>query len=190
LQFVSTPLLTPYLFRIKHLHLRFNIHTLLLLRRLKSTVLASIWISRPGTARHRLATIRCPRVHRLRVLARPRVNADINRSIQAICNRLANQADLHDGVIAALFAHVEEGVLGVEGLSLLVGVVGRRLFNLAEEVLLDVELADVRNCAALDSVVGEELGAVVDDGYAWSVKIVAVGCGYESLLWRWLARPT
>jgi hypothetical protein len=36
---------------------------------------------------------------------------------------------------------------------------------LAEKVLLDVELADVRDGAALDGVVGEEFGAVVDDGW-------------------------
>jgi hypothetical protein len=35
---------------------------------------------------------------------------------------------------------------------------------LAEEVLLDVELADMRDCAALDGVVGKELGTVVNDG--------------------------
>jgi hypothetical protein len=45
-----------------------------------------------------------------------------------------------------------------------VGVVRCCLLDLAEEVLLDVELADVRDCAALDGVVGEEFGAVVDDG--------------------------
>lgn len=44
-----------------------------------------------------------------------------------------------------------------------VGGVWGRLFDFAEELLLDVELADVRNCAALDCVVGEEFGAVVDD---------------------------
>jgi hypothetical protein len=48
---------------------------------------------------------------------------------------------------------------------LLVCVVGGGGFDLAEEVLLDVELADVGDGAALDGVVGEELGAVVDDGW-------------------------
>jgi hypothetical protein len=71
---------------------------------------------------------------------------------------------MEDGIVAALLAHVEEEVLGVEGLFLVVGVVGGRGFDLCEEVLLDVELADVRDCAALDGVVGEEFGAVVDDG--------------------------
>jgi len=55
-------------------------------------------------------------------------------------------------------------VLGVLGLGLLVSVVRRSGFDLAEEVLLDIELANVRDCAAGDGVVGEELGAVVDDG--------------------------
>jgi hypothetical protein len=71
---------------------------------------------------------------------------------------------MEDRIVAALLAHVEEEVLGVEGLFLVVGVVGGGGFDLCEEVLLDVELADVRDCAALDGVVGEEFGAVVDDG--------------------------
>jgi hypothetical protein len=71
---------------------------------------------------------------------------------------------VEDRIVAALLAHVEEEVLGVEGLFLVIGVVGGRGFDLCEEVLLDVELADVRDCAALDGVVGEEFGAVVDDG--------------------------
>jgi len=50
-------------------------------------------------------------------------------------------------------------------LFLRVCVVGRGFFDLAQEVLLDVELADVGDCAALDGVVGEEFGAVVDDGW-------------------------
>jgi hypothetical protein len=57
--------------------------------------------------------------------------------------------------------------LGIQGLFLVVSVVGRCLFDLAEEVLLDVELADVRDCTALDGVVGEEFGAVVNDGWIW-----------------------
>ena len=43
-------------------------------------------------------------------------------------------------------------------------VVRRCLLDLAEEVLLDVELADMRDCTTLNGVVGEELGTVVDDG--------------------------
>jgi hypothetical protein len=58
--------------------------------------------------------------------------------------------------------------LGVEGLRLLVGVVRRGLFDLTEEILLDIELTNVGDCAALDSVVGKEFGAVVDDGFVWS----------------------
>jgi hypothetical protein len=45
-----------------------------------------------------------------------------------------------------------------------VGVVGGGGFDLREEVLVDVELTDVGDGAALDGVVGEERGSVVDDG--------------------------
>jgi hypothetical protein len=47
----------------------------------------------------------------------------------------------------------------------MVSVVGRCLFDLTEKVLFDIELADVRNCAALDGIIREEFGAVVDDGW-------------------------
>jgi hypothetical protein len=46
---------------------------------------------------------------------------------------------------------------------LLVGVVGADGFDASEEVLLDVELADVGDGATLNGVVGEELSAMVDD---------------------------
>lgn len=138
-------------------------HLLLLLRRPKPTVKARIGVPRPRAPLHRHTSIGRPHVNRLRVLLRLRVNTNINRSIQAILNRLSNQRDLHDGVVTALLAHVEERVCGVGGDGLLVGVVGGGLFDLAHEGLLDVELADVRDCAALDGIVGEELGAVVDD---------------------------
>jgi hypothetical protein len=62
--------------------------------------------------------------------------------------------------------------LGVQGLGLLVGIVGSGLLDLGKEVLLDVELADVRNCATLNGVVGEEFGAVVDDGLTRSVIVI------------------
>jgi hypothetical protein len=47
---------------------------------------------------------------------------------------------------------------------LLVRIIWSSLLDLAEELLLDVELAGVRDCAALNGVVGEEFGTVVDDG--------------------------
>jgi hypothetical protein len=73
---------------------------------------------------------------------------------------------------------------------LLVGVIRRGFFDLAEEVLLDVELTNVRDCAALDGVVREEFRAMVNNGFAWLVRIVKAGYRRGSLLWRWLARPT
>jgi hypothetical protein len=66
-----------------------------------------------------------------------------------------------------LLSHVEEEVLGVQRLSLLVGIVGRSGFDLRKEGLLNVELADVGNGSATDSVVGKLGGAVVNDGYLY-----------------------
>lgn len=63
-----------------------------------------------------------------------------------------------------MLAHVEERVGGVGSNSLLIDVIGRCLFNLAEKVLLDVELAHVGDGATRDSVVGQKLCSVVDDG--------------------------
>jgi hypothetical protein len=122
--------------------------------------------------------LRRPHVHGLRVLLRPRIYPNINGRIQTICNRLADQTDLHDRVVTTLLAHVEKSVLGIGSLHLLVGVVRGCLFDFTEEVLLDVELADVRDCAALDSVVGEQFGAVVDDSW---VKLVARTFGLKWL---------
>jgi hypothetical protein len=153
------------LLRIKRLHLCLNFHVLLVHRRPKATVLASVWISRPWTVRDRFATIRSPHVDWLRVLASPGVNANIDCSVKTISNSLANQADLHDWVVPTLFAHVEESILGIKGLRLLVGVVGRCFFDLTEEVLLNVHLTNVRDCAALNGIIGEELGTVVNDGF-------------------------
>lgn len=45
----------------------------------------------------------------------------------------------------------------------MVGVVRGSLLDLAEEILLDVELADMRDCAALDGIVGKQFCAVMDD---------------------------
>jgi hypothetical protein len=46
---------------------------------------------------------------------------------------------------------------------LLVGIVGADRFDASEEVLLDVKLADMRDSAALDGIVGEEFGSMVND---------------------------
>jgi hypothetical protein len=131
---------------------------------MKPTILARIRISRPRAPRHCLSALRRPHIHRLWVLLCPGINTNINGSVQAIRNCLANEADLQYRVVAALRAHVEEGVCGVGCLDLFVRAVGWSLFDLAEEVLLDVKLTNVGDCAACDGVVGEELSTVVNDG--------------------------
>lgn len=131
---------------------------------MEPTILARIRVSRPRTPRHRLPTRRRPHIHRLRVLLRLGINTHVNCSVQAVRNRLADKADLQDRVVAALLTHVEEGVCSVGSLDLLISVVGRGFLDLTQEVLLNVKLPDVRDCAACDGVVGEERGAVVDDG--------------------------
>jgi hypothetical protein len=128
---------------IQNLSFHLTLNPLLTHRRPKPTIQARIRIPRPRAPRHRLPPIRRPRIHRLRILPRARIDPNIDRGVQAIRNRFTDEADLHNGVVAALLAHVEERVGGVEGLRLRVGVVGRGLFDLREEVLLDVELADV-----------------------------------------------
>jgi hypothetical protein len=158
----STPLTLATLLRVRDLNA--NIF-LLFPRRLETAVLAAIWVSSPGAFRHRLAAIHSPHVNRLGILLCLRVDTDIDGRVQTILNSIADEANLHDWVVAALLAHVEQRVLGVEGLGLLVGVVGRGLLNLAEEVLLDVELANVRDCSTLDRVVGKKFSAVVNDSY-------------------------
>lgn len=115
-----------------------------------------------------IPSLRRPHIHRLRPLSRPRINTNINRRIQPIRNRLADQTNFHNRVVTPLFPHIEQRVLRVQGLFLRVCVVRGCFFDLAEEVLLNVELADVRDGAARDGVVGEEGGAVVDDCCAHS----------------------
>jgi hypothetical protein len=144
--------------------LPFQLHLLVLLRRPRPTIKARIRVPCPRTTLYRHTSIGCPHVDRLRVLLRLGINTNINCSIKTILNRLSDQRNLHDRVVAALFGHVEERVRIVSSDGLCVGVVGGGLFNLVHEGLLDVELTDVRNCATLDGVVGEEFSAVVNDG--------------------------
>jgi hypothetical protein len=154
--------------RIKRLHKILNSPPLLH-RWPESTVLACVRVSRPGTPRYRLPSLGRPHVDRLRALPRPWIDSYINGRIQAICNCLSDETDFHDWVVATLLSHVEKGVLSIGSLHLLVGVVRSCLLDLTEEVLLNIELSDVRDCATLDSVVGQEFSAVVNDGWVWLV---------------------
>jgi hypothetical protein len=131
---------------------------------MKSTILACIRISRPRAPRHSFPALRRPHIHRLWALLCVGIDTNINGSVQAIRDRLANEADLQYRVVSALLAHIEEGVCGVGCLDLFVSVIGWGLLDLAEEVLLDVKLANVGDGAACDGVVGEELSTVVNDG--------------------------
>lgn len=161
---LTNPYLPALLLPIQHpLHLPNK--PLSLRPRRPEAIPTRIRIPRPRTPWDCLAALTRPRINRLGILPRARIDPDINRGIQSIRNRLPNEADLHNGVVATLSSHIEERVLGIERLGLRVGAVGRGFLDLGEEGLLDVELADVGDCAALDCVVGEELGAVVDDGW-------------------------
>jgi hypothetical protein len=55
--------------------------------------------------------------------------------------------------------------LGIGSLHLLVGIVRSSLLDLTKEVLLNVELTNVRDRATLDGVVGQEFSAVMN--YSW-----------------------
>lgn len=148
----------PPLFRLLNLTLDVS-----LLRRPESTVLARIRVSRPRGSGHRNTALLGPEVDGLGVLFGLRVDTYINGRIKPVFDLCSDQRDLHDGVVAALLAHVEKEVVSVLGLDLLVGVVGGHGFDARKEILLDVELAYMRDGAALDGVVGEEFGAVVDN---------------------------
>jgi hypothetical protein len=158
-------LIRIHLLSIKHLRNLLPLNTPLPLRRPKPTIPTRIRIPRPRTPRNRFPALRRPRIDRRDINLGFRINPNIDSRIQAICDSFADEADLHDGVVAALLSCVEECVYGVLGLGLFVGVVRGGFFDFAEELLLNVELAGVRDCAALDGVVGEEFGAVVDDGF-------------------------
>lgn len=58
----------------------------------------------------------------------------------------------------------EDLVLAVLSLSLLVRIVRRCLFDGLEEILFEVELADMGDGATLNGIIWELGGAVVDDG--------------------------
>ena len=62
-----------------------------------------------------------------------------------------------------MLAHVEQHVLGVSGHLLGVDIVWSSLFDLIEKVLLDVELANMGDGPALNSVVGKKGSAMVHD---------------------------
>lgn len=152
-------------FFLFHVTLLLGEDVLLLLWGPESTVQASVGVSCPWAPLDWYATVRGPHVDRLRVLLRLGVDADIDSSIQAVLDGLANERNLHHWIIAALLSHVEKRVCCVGSNGLLVGVVRRRLLHLTHEVLLDIELANVRDGTALNGVVGKELSTMVDDGY-------------------------
>lgn len=123
-----------------------------------------VWVSRPWAVGIRLATSRGPHIDRYWILLSLGVDTHIDGGIKTVLNLASDERDLHDGVVTTLRTHSEEKVLGVESLRLLVGVIGGGFFNLGKEVLLNVELADVGDCATLNGVVGQLGSAVVDDG--------------------------
>ena len=65
------------------------------------------------------------------------------------------EVDVVDDGVADLRALLEEHVLGVEGVRLGVGVVDGLGLDFGDEVLVEVDLADVRGRVGLDRVVGE-----------------------------------
>ena len=114
-----------------HINLLLGKDVLLLLRGPKPTVQAGVRVSRPRASLYWYTTICRPHVDRLRVLLRLGVNTDIDSSIEAIFDGLANERDLQHRIVAALLSHVEERVYCVGSDGLLVGVVGRGLLDLA-----------------------------------------------------------
>ena len=128
-----------------------------------TAVPARIWVSSPRASRNWNTTLLSPEVDGLWVLLSLGVNTNIDIGKEAVLDLGTDQGDLHDGVITALLAHVEEEVVGVLGLNLLVCVVWGYGLDPGEEVLFNVELTNVRDSAALDGVVGKKFSTVVDD---------------------------
>lgn len=127
--------------------------------------------------------------------------------MQAVGHAAAQQRQLDEGVVAAGLALAQQKVVGVAGPGLRVGAVGALELDRLDADVVKVELADVGDRAALDGVVGESGGAVVDDGFFggglvlvsshictstgshWKLTIIPGECDKDSL-WRWLVRPT
>lgn len=85
--------------------------------------------------------------------------------MQAVGHAAAQQRQLDEGVVAAGLALAQQKVVGVAGPGLRVGAVGALELDRLDVDVVKVELADVGDRAALDGVVGESGGAVVDDGF-------------------------
>jgi len=92
------------------------------------------------------------------------IDTHIDGSVQTILDRVAYERNLHDRVVSTLETHLIEEVLLVGHSGLCVGIVRGSLLDFIQQVLLNIELTGVRDCAALDGIVREKLGAVVNDG--------------------------
>jgi hypothetical protein len=90
------------------------------------------------------------------------------RSIRAVSN-LFSGFYFYGG---CMYVVSKDLVLVVLSLGLLVCVGRRGLLDSLEQSVLEVELADVGDGAALDGVVGELGSAVADDGYSYPVLLV------------------
>ena len=66
-----------------------------------------IRVTGPWAVGNRLATLAGPRVHRLRVLLRLRVNADIDCRVKAILDLGTDERYLQKWIVATLLSHVE-----------------------------------------------------------------------------------
>lgn len=121
------------------------------------------WVSSPWATGNGHATLLGPHVNGLGVPDCLWVHTNIHGRVETILNGLADERDLQDWVGTSLLTRVEEGVLSVHGLLLLVGVVWSGSLDLCKEVLLNIELTNVRNGSTLNGVVRQELSTVVDD---------------------------
>ena len=92
------------------------------------------------------------------------INTHIDGGVQTVLDRIAYERNLHDRVVSTLETHLIEKVLLVGHGGLWVGIVRCSLLDFIQQVLLNIELTGVRYCAALDGIVREKLGAVVNDG--------------------------
>lgn len=127
----------------------------------------------PLAPRNRHAPLGSPLIHSLHISLRSWIDAHIDHTMQPITHTSPQHRDVQHRVVLVRLALRKQEIGGVLRQLLSVGVIRRRGLDSAQEGLVEVELPNVGNGTALDGVVGEAGGAVVDDCWAGSVTVRA-----------------
>lgn len=108
-------------------------------------------------------TLLSPESSRVERLVGVDIDTEADPGEDALLQGLADESVANNRVIA-VSAGAEEEVVDVLDDGHAVGVVGRQLLDGVDEVLVEVDLADLSSTAASDGIVGLLGGAKVDDG--------------------------